>query len=85
MPLSLALACLWFVVAVGIALIPSKKHHWPQAYVLIAIGLPLLLWVFAENGPWVGLAVLVGAISILRWPVIYLFRWVHRKALGRQA
>ena len=50
MPLSLGLACLWFVVAVAIALFPSKKNHWPAAYVLIAIGAPLLVWVFIENG-----------------------------------
>ena len=78
MPLSLGLACLWFVVAVAIALFPSKKNHWPAAYVLIAIGAPLLVWVFIENGLWIGLAVLAGALSILRWPVIYLARWVRR-------
>jgi hypothetical protein len=34
-----------------------------------------------ENGPWVGLLVLVAAMSMLRWPVIYLMRWL--RGLGR--
>ncbi len=51
---------------------PSKDHHWRVAYVLIAVGIPLLGYVMYENGPWVGLLVLLGAMSILRWPVIYL-------------
>lgn len=84
MSLPLILACLWLVVANVIGLIPSKKKHWPQAYVLIAIGLPVLAWVFWANGPWVGLVVLVAAASILRWPVVYLARWA-RGIVGRRA
>ena len=42
MSLSLILACLWVVAATVIALIPSKRNHWPQAFMLIALGLPLL-------------------------------------------
>ena len=82
MPLSLGLACLWFVVAGAITLFPSKKNHWPAAYVLITIGAPLLVWVFIENGLWIGLAVLAGGMSILRWPVIYLVRWLKRLLSG---
>ncbi|WP_282065013.1 DUF2484 family protein [Aliiroseovarius marinus] len=79
MTLSLILACLWAVVAQVIALTPSKDHHWRVAYVLIAVGIPLLGYVIYENGPWVGLVVLLGAMSILRWPVIYLTRWLRKR------
>ncbi len=79
MPTSLVLACLWFVVAIVIAFLPSKKNHWPQAYALMAIGAPILAWVFVEAGPWIGLVVLAGAMSILRWPMIYLLRWVRQQ------
>ncbi|WP_298907509.1 DUF2484 family protein [uncultured Aliiroseovarius sp.] len=79
MTLSLILACLWAVVAQVIALTPSKDHHWRVAYVLIAVGIPLLGYVLYENGPWVGLLVLLGAMSILRWPVIYLTRWLRKR------
>ncbi|MCK0170520.1 DUF2484 family protein [Aliiroseovarius sp. S1123] len=79
MTLSLILACLWAVVAQVIALTPSKDHHWRVAYVLIAVGIPLLGYVMYENGPWVGLLVLLGAMSILRWPVIYLTRWLKKR------
>ncbi|WP_133488111.1 DUF2484 family protein [Aliiroseovarius marinus] len=79
MTLSLILACLWAVVAQVIALTPSRDHHWRVAYVLIAVGIPLLGYVIYENGPWVGLVVLLGAMSILRWPVIYLTRWLRKR------
>lgn len=76
MSLSLILACLWCVTANVIAMFPSKHSHWPAAYGLMALGLPLLGFVFWQNGIWVGLIVLAAAASILRWPVRYLARWV---------
>ncbi len=79
---SLVLACLWGVAANVLAMTPSRDHHWRNAYVLIAIGIPILGYVTWQNGPWVGLLVLVAAMSILRWPVIYLGRWM-RKRMGR--
>lgn len=82
MPLSLILACLWLVVANVLGMIPSKDNHWQRAYVLIALGLPILGYVFWENGVWFGLAVLVAGMSVLRWPVIYLGRWVRNRVAG---
>lgn len=79
MTLSLVLVCLWVVTAQIIALTPSRDRHWRVAYGLIAVGIPLLGYVIYENGPWVGLLVLLGAMSILRWPVIYLTRWLKKR------
>lgn len=84
MSLSLILACVWLVLANVIAMFPSKKKHWPAAYGLIAIGIPLLGYVLWENGPWVGLVVFVAAASVLRWPVRYFIRWLKGTVL-RQA
>ena len=76
MTLSLILALGWLVLANVIGMFPSKRKHWPAAYVLITVGLPLLGWVFWQNGLWIGFAVLIAAMSILRWPVRYLIRWL---------
>ena len=76
---SLILAALWAVTANLIALVPSKRAHWPQAYALIAVGIPILGYVTYENGPWWGLGVLLAGASILRWPVRYLVRWARRQ------
>lgn len=76
--LSLILACLWALAANVIAMFPSKRNHWPAAYVLIAIGIPLLGYVTYQNGPWVGLLVFAAGVSTLRWPVLFLFRWLRR-------
>ncbi|OYX41136.1 MAG: hypothetical protein B7Z02_16820 [Rhodobacterales bacterium 32-67-9] len=80
MNLSIILACLWAIIATATAMLPSRDHHWRAAYLLIAAGIPILGWVTYENGPWIGLIVLAAGASILRWPLIYLWRWLRRKA-----
>lgn len=83
MSTSLILACLWAVAANVLAMTPSKDNHWTRAYVLIAVGIPLLGYVTYENGPWIGILVLLAGMSLLRWLVIYLSRWL-RIRLGGQ-
>lgn len=78
MSLSLILACLWALIANVLAMTPSRDHHWRNAYILVAVGIPILGYVVVQHGPWVGLLVLVAACSVLRWPVIYLGRWLRR-------
>ena len=75
---SLILACLWAVAANVLAMLPSRDNYWRRAYVLIALGVPLLGYVTWQNGPWIGLLVLVAGMSVLRWPVVYLGRWLRR-------
>ncbi|WP_170360262.1 DUF2484 family protein [Ruegeria arenilitoris] len=78
MNLSIALAALWGIAANLLAMIPSKDNHWTRAYILIAVGIPILGYVTLQNGPWIGLIVMAAGMSVLRWPVIYLGRWVRR-------
>ena len=77
MTTSLALACVWALAANVLAMLPSRDNHWQRAYILIALGVPLLGYVTYENGPWWGLGVLIAGMSVLRWPVIYLSRWLR--------
>lgn len=79
MSLSLVLVLVWALAANVLAMIPSKDNHWTRAYILIGIGIPLLGYVTYENGPWIGLLVLAAGMSVLRWPVRYLLRWVRRQ------
>ena len=83
MSFSLIAALLWLVVANVIGLLPSRDQHWRAAYVLISIGIPILGWVTYENGPIWGMAMLAGGASVLRWPVVFLVRWIKRKVKGR--
>ena len=80
MSLSLILALIWLIGANVAAMLPFRKDHWPAAYVLIAIGMPLVGFVMWENGIWVGLLILVAGASMLRWPVLYFLRWIKRTA-----
>lgn len=78
MSLSLIFACFWALIANVLAMTPSKDHHWRNAYILIAIGVPLVGYVTVQHGPWIGMLVVAGGCSILRWPVIYFTRWLRR-------
>ena len=70
--------CLWLIAANVIAMFPSRDHHWTNAYVLIALGMPLLVWMAWADGLLLALAFLVGGASVLRWPVYFLMRWMRR-------
>lgn len=75
MSISLVLACL-------LAMTSSKDYYWRNAYILIGIGIPLLGFVTRQNGPLVGLVVLIAATSVLRWPFVYLSRWIKSRVTG---
>lgn len=79
MILPLALCLVWLIAANLIALVPSRDKHWRAAYVLIAIGIPLVGWVTYESGPVIGLIVLAAGASILRWPLVFFWRWLRRQ------
>lgn len=75
---ALLLACLWAVTATLIAILPSRDRHRRAAVWLIGTGIPILGLVSYQNGPWVGLIVLAAGASILRWPLIFLWRRLRR-------
>lgn len=81
MSLSLILAACWAVIANVLAMTPSKDNHWRNAYILIAIGIPIVGLVTREHGPWIGMLIMAGGMSVLRWPIIYLGRWIKRVTL----
>lgn len=64
------LGFIWLVAANVIGMFPSRRNHWPAAYVLIAAGIPLLGWITYTSGPWFGLFFFAAGASILRWPLI---------------
>ncbi len=75
---AIAAGCVWLIAANVTAMFPSKDHHWRNAYMLIALGLPLVVWIAWAAG-WLMAAVFLGVgASVLCWPVIYLGRWLRR-------
>lgn len=76
--LAMASGLLWLIVANLIGMLPSKDYHWSNAYKLIAVGLPILLWIGWSNGLiWAGVF-LLAAGSVLRWPLVYFWRWLKQ-------
>ena len=85
MSVALIVGCLWLIGANLLAMFPSRDHHWRAAYGLIAVGIPILGWITYVNGPILGLIFLAGGMSVLRWPVLRLARWLRRLCGGSQA
>ncbi|WIV51655.1 DUF2484 family protein [Marivivens sp. LCG002] len=79
MSTSILIALVWFVAANIAGLLPSRDNHWRRAYILIATGVPILGYVTFENGPLVGLICFAAGASILRWPIVFLSRWLRAK------
>ncbi|MEM8822514.1 MAG: DUF2484 family protein [Pseudomonadota bacterium] len=80
--MALIALCLWVVLAWILMVVLTAKQSWPAAYGLIAIGAPLLVWLWVSLGPgWAALGLAV-MMLVLRWPVRYLGRWL-RGLVGR--
>ena len=69
----------WLIGANLVAMVPSRDHHWRNAYRLITIGIPILGWITWTNGPLLGLIFMAGGASVLRWPVWFLWKWVKAR------
>lgn len=74
--LSIVLACLWAIAANVLAMMPSRRNHWPLAWALMATGVPILVLMGVQNGPWGVVLLVLAAASILRWPLRYALRWM---------
>lgn len=75
------LFCLWVIVAAMIGFAP-QRYHWRGAYVLLATGVPILVWIALTQPAWVTLLAVLAAASVLRWPLRYALRWMRAK-LGK--
>ncbi|PYE82521.1 DUF2484 family protein [Pseudoroseicyclus aestuarii] len=75
----LILALLWLIAANVLAILPSQDGHRLRAVCLIAVGVPLLGLVTWQHGPLIGLALLAAGASVLRWPLLFLGRWLSRQ------
>ncbi len=73
MNLSLTLACAWVVVACIAAMFPSRRAHWPLAYVLIAAPV-LIVWLGVTYGWLAGLGALAAFVSMFRNPLRYFWQ-----------
>ncbi|MBM3615964.1 MAG: DUF2484 family protein [Alphaproteobacteria bacterium] len=77
--LALIAALVWLILANVVGMLPSKDQHWSNAYKLIAVDLPILVWLGLTNGALHAPVFLVAAGSVLRRPLVYLWRWIQRR------
>ena len=75
--MALIALCLWVVAAWALQVVTTAKQSWPAAYGLIAVGMPLLVWLWLSMG-WVWVVVGLGVMaSVLRWPLRFAWRWLR--------
>ncbi|WP_299349828.1 DUF2484 family protein [uncultured Shimia sp.] len=82
MSLSITLALLWMLAANIRAMFPSKDYLWRFAYGMIAIGVPILIYLWWEHGIWLALVFFFAGAWMMRWPVLYTWRWIKAR-IGR--
>ena len=70
---------LWVVLAFVLSAIPSNDNHWRRAYVLIAVGVPLLVWIMWRDGFLMGAIAFIVGCSVLRWPVYFFWQRLKRR------
>nr|WP_319022301.1 DUF2484 family protein [Pseudooceanicola spongiae] len=76
---SISLVLIWGLAANIAAMLPRQRNDWTPAYILIAVGIPILGFVTMQHGPWAGLIVLLAGMAALRWPIVDLGRWLRRR------
>ena len=81
MSASLIALALWVVVAWLLSVLLKPRQTWPAAYGLIAVGLPIVLWIWVSHGWPMALLGFGVACLVLRWPLIYLGRWLRGRFL----
>ncbi|MGB3409519.1 MAG: DUF2484 family protein [Jannaschia sp.] len=76
--MALIALCLWVVIAWLLMVTLTSRQSWPAAYGLVAVGVPIVVWLGVSMGwPWAVLGLLTMGV-VLRWPVRYFWRWVKR-------
>lgn len=80
--LPLIAGLLWLIAANLIAMLPTRDHHWRAAYVLMALGLPLVPLIWQSHGAPGALAFLLAAASILRWPLWFAWKRLRQALPG---
>jgi hypothetical protein len=77
--LALVAGLIWLIAANVLGMLPSRDQHWSNAYRLIAVGLPILIWIAVAKGlVWAALFLLAAA-SVLRWPLVHVWRWMKTR------
>ncbi len=66
----LILACLWVLAAAAVALLPMRLQF-VFGFFLALSAVALIVWLSLSVSPWIGLAALVGFVSMFRKPLRY--------------
>ena len=79
MSLPLIIASLWVLAATVTAMLPMRLQY-VLGLILLALAVPLLVWLGYDHGVWVVLLALLAILSMFRRPLIYVARKAIRRA-----
>ncbi|MGB3177682.1 MAG: DUF2484 family protein [Albidovulum sp.] len=74
------LACLWVLAATLVAFLPMRRQFAPGLALLI-VAPAIIIWLTSAINVWVGLAALVGFISMFRNPLRYIAKRAFEKII----
>lgn len=76
-----ALGCVWIILVSIVAMVPYPRHR-PYALALLLVFPALLIALWIELG-WIwAFALLIGALSIYRYPLFFLLKWLRGRIGG---
>ncbi len=79
--IALGLGCIWIILVSIVAMVPYPQHR-PYALAMLILFPFLLAALWIQMG-WIwALALFLGALSIYRYPAIFLAKWLKRRFRG---
>ena len=70
---SILIAAIWVLAATATAFLPMRRQYAPGIALLVAAPV-LLVWLWVDFGPLVGLLCIAGFVSMFRNPLRYFYR-----------
>lgn len=78
---AIVFAACWIGIGTVVALLPVRYIP-PGAFLLMLLLVPLVPYLWIAGNPFLALLFLAGVGSLLRWPIVYLGRFIRAKFTG---
>ncbi len=78
---AIVFAAAWVGIGTVVALLPARYIP-PGAFMLMLLLVPLMPYLWIAGNPFLAVLFLAAVGSLLRWPIVYLGRYIRSKFTG---